>query len=262
LIDPQHLLTEQKSNDLSRFLEFQSDEAKFHMYVMVLGETQQIPSDISLEKLHEAWFEENPTVLMVYYRERPDKTQLVYNRSVRSLLPRSVFDRIKENCLRQGASTQNAPDQVEKIAVEMSIQLYWLARLMDRELELRKKMTITPAEGGAGIVDTLAVESPAVVAALKENDSSTPVIIVEDADNGTESRFQIDWWYWLGAVGGGMLVVMVFAGVLAWRRHRDGLRGRPLLFPDCEVSHRLGGRFSGGSYVGISFDVSDEKLKG
>jgi len=35
------------------------------------------------------------------------------------------------------------------------------------------------------------------------------------------------------------------------------MAGNPMLFPDCEVSHRLGGKFSGGTFVAMSFEIGD-----
>ncbi len=257
LVDPQHLLTEQKSNDLSRFLEFHSDEAKFHIYVLVLGETQVIPKNVSLKNLHSEWFDKDPTALMVYYREHPEKTQLVFNSSVGSTLPKSVFDRILENCLREGASTENAPDQIEKMSVELSIQLYWLTRLIDRQTEMKQKAAVVPIQSGntTQIVDTLAVESPAVVAALKENDNTAPVITVETADM-TNIRLNINWFSVSLLSGAVTVLVGIFWGIRWWRR-RNGMAGNPMLFPDCEVSHRLGGEFSGGTFVAMSFEIGD-----
>jgi len=256
LVDPQHLLTEQKSNDLSRFLEFHSDEANFHIYVLVLGETQQIPKSVSLKNLHNEWFDENPTALMVYYREHPENTQIVFNKSVKSALPKSVFDRILENCLREGASTENAPDQVEKMSVELSIQLYWLTRLIDRQAEMKQKVTVVPVQSGSTtqIVDTLAVESPAVVAALKEN-NNIPVVTVESVEL-TSGQLHINW-FWTSIVTGIVVfLVASFWSIRCWRR-RNGMAGNPMLFPDCEVSHRLGGKFSGGTFVAMSFEIGD-----
>ncbi|MDP4849718.1 MAG: hypothetical protein NWQ95_05155, partial [Verrucomicrobiales bacterium] len=133
LIDPQRLLTEQKSNDIKRFLEFHSDESSFRIFVMAIGETQKIPDHIDIEALHKKWFSDEPTVLMLYYREQPQLTRLVFNESVRNSLPDSVFDRILQNTLREGGVTELAPDQVEKMAIELSIQLYWLSKLMEHE---------------------------------------------------------------------------------------------------------------------------------
>ena len=36
------------------------------------------------------------------------------------------------------------------------------------------------------------------------------------------------------------------------------LAAKPMLFPELEVPARLGGSFSGGGYVGISFNVSSQ----
>ena len=45
LIDPQRLLTEQKSNDIKRFLEFHSDESDTKIYVICLLYTSPSPRD-------------------------------------------------------------------------------------------------------------------------------------------------------------------------------------------------------------------------
>ncbi len=257
LVDPQRLLTEQKSNDLRRFLEFHADEAEFHIYAFVLGESQKVPSNINLEELHNEWFGENPTVLIVYHQEKPQTTKFVYNEGIQKLLPKSVFDRIAQNVLREGGSTEDGSDQIEKMSLELSIQLYWLARLAERQLELKEKEAAMAAAKGeaAKNEDAPAVESAAVVEALRENDKSSPVVIIESSQGEKRVPFRIVLTILAGTVA---LMLLVTIGWLAlWWWRRDSINGKPMLFPDCEVAHRLGGTYSGGGFVGMSFEVGD-----
>lgn len=244
LIDPQRLLTEQKSNDIKRFLEFHSDESNFHIYVMVLGETQTVPEDVDLKALHKKWFSDSPTALMLYYREHPEMTELVFNESITSTLPSSVFDRITQYCLREGAATDDAPDQVEKMAIELSIQLYWLSRLADAEgAEAKEKVAASEPH-----------EMPASEDAPELLREYMPGIFVEKTGQ------------WVPYVVTGLLVLagiclLGFIGWLAmWWRGREKISGKPLIFPEFQVVSRLGGEYSGGSYIGMSFDINDGSI--
>jgi hypothetical protein len=241
LIDPQRLLTEQKSNDIKRFLEFHSDESSIHIFVMALGETQKLPDDIDIEALHKKWFSDQPTVLMLYYREEPQLTQLVFNESVRTSLPKSVFDRILQNTLREGGVTELAPDQVEKMAIELSIQLYWLSKLMAHENKDDQARA-----ANSSIHEMIA--SPDAPELLREY---APGIFIEDTSKVISLVFTL-----IVVVGGLSLIGLIGWGILAWKG-RENVSGQPLLFPEFKISPRLGGEFSGGGFVGMSFELSD-----
>jgi len=241
LIDPQRLLTEQKSNDIKRFLEFHSDESSFRIFVMALGETQKIPADIDIEALHKKWFSDSPTVLMLYYREQPQLTRLVFNESVRTSLPKSVFDRILQNTLREGGVTELAPDQVEKMAIELSIQLYWLSKLMEHENKDDQ------ARAANSSIHEMIASSDAPEL-LREY---APGIFIEDTSKVISLVFTL-----VIVVGGLALIGLIGWGVLAWRG-RENVSGQPLLFPEFRISPRLGGEFSGGGFVGMSFELGD-----
>ena len=241
LIDPQRLLTEQKSNDIKRFLEFHSDESKFRIYVMALGEDQKIPADIDVQALHKKWFSDAPTVLMLYYREKPQLTQLVFNESVRDSLPKSVFDRILQNCLREGGMTELAPDQVEKMAIELSIQLYWLSRLMESENKDERSIA------AASSVHELMASSDAPEL-LREY---APGIFIDDSSKVISLIFT-------AVVILGCLAVLGLIGwIILWWKGRENVSGEPLLFPEFTISPRLGGEFSGGGFVGMSFELGE-----
>ncbi len=241
LIDPQRLLTEQKSNDIMRFLEFHADESKFRIFVMAIGENQKVPDDVNLDELHEKWFSDNPTVLMLYYREKPELTELVFNSNVRNTLPASVFERIRQNCLREGAVADLAPDQVEKMAIELSIQLYWLSRLIASEN--KDRATINAA---ATVHELMA--SPDAPELLREY---APGIFIDES--GKVLSFIVT----LVFILGGLALVGTIAWVAMWWRGREVVSGEPLLFPEIQIARRLGGEFSGGAYVGMSFEIGE-----
>lgn len=242
LIDPQRLLTEQKSNDIKRFLEFHSDESEFHIYVMVFGETQEIPDDVNLRQLHKEWFSESPTVMMLYYREHPEITEFVYNDNVSSSLPKSVFDRIRQNCLREGGATDLAPDQVEKMAIELSIQLYWLSRLMKHETK----------EGQQLAAETELHEMPASADAPELLREYAPGIFLEE-----KGRKVLSMIFTTLLILGTVLAVAAVGWCVMWWRNRDRVAGKPLLFPSFEIIPRLGGEYSGGGFVSMSFEINE-----
>ncbi|MEM9283134.1 MAG: hypothetical protein AAGA96_15015 [Verrucomicrobiota bacterium] len=242
LIDPQRLLTEQKSNDIKRFLEFHSDESEFPIYVMVLGETQKIPDDIDLQELHREWFSEQKVVMMVYFREHPERTQFYYNESVKSALPKSVFDRIQQNCLREGAVTDLAPDQVEKMAIELSIQLYWLSRLMSAE----------GSEAQALTEATSARDLPASADAPELLREYAPTIFLEES-----SRRALSILITVAAILACIVLIAAVGWVVIWLRGIDRVTGAPMIFPSFIAVKRLGGEFSGGNFVSMSFDINN-----
>lgn len=241
LIDPQRLLTEQKSNDIMRFLEFHADESEFRVFAMVIGDTQTVPEGIDLQALHKQWFGDSPTVLMLYYRQKPERTELVFNESVRSALPKSVFDRILQNCLREGAVADLAPDQLEKMAIELSIQLYWLSRLMKSENKNDQSLD------AASTVHELMASRDAPEL-LREY---APGIFIDES--GKTLSVIVTFVFVLGALA----VIGSIAWIAMWWRGRETVSGEPLLFPEFRISRRLGGEFCGGGFASMSFEFGE-----
>ncbi len=241
LIDPQRLLTEQKSNDIMRFLEFHSDESKIRIYVMVIGENQQIPDDVDIEALHKKWFSDSPAVLMLYYREQPQQTQLVFNESIRSSLPPTVFDRILQNCLREGAMADLAPDQVEKMSIELSIQLYWLSRLMEHEGKGDSALT-----SASSVHEMMASRDAPEL--LREY---APGIFIDEGGKVLSIILTVVF------ILGGLCVVGCTAWIVMWWRGREQVSGEPLLFPEFRIVPRLGGEYCGGGFVSMSFELNE-----
>ncbi|MCP5549696.1 MAG: hypothetical protein H7A53_02195 [Akkermansiaceae bacterium] len=234
LVDPQQLITEQKANDVLRFLEYHAEEAEFDIYLMIFGGGQDLPEGVSLAERHRAWFGDEPAVLVAYFMGKPELTRLEYNGKVRASLPEAVFEKIFQSCVREAQVADSAADQVERLAIELSIRLYWMAKLFERQ------------SAGERIADT-------------HEELSTPAwepVILEAPEPALAAMAArlAEWpWAW---IGGALAVFLTAGGVAFWLWWRDGLGAKPVLFPDrAGLPSRLGGAFSGGSYVGISFDI-------
>lgn len=243
LVDPQRLLTEQKSHDVQRFLEYHADEAQFDICLMLFGGSQEIPEDISLEDRHREWFADQPVVLVAYFLEHPERTRVVYGAGVRQKLPDGVFNRIFQSCVREAQVAETPFDQVERFAIEMSIRLYWLAKMIERQAAGESIPTSEEELSGPKWENLAATEQPGAAGSAG----------IDAASDAAAAGLPV--LLWLG-VGGLILLLSSLAGVGAWWWRRDSLAAKPVLFPDVDLPTRLGGNFSGGGYVGISFDVS------
>ena len=241
LLDPQELLTEQKSNDVRRFLEYHAEEAEFDIYLMLFAGPQEVPSEISLAQRHVDWFGDEPAVTVAYFMDQPERTVIEFNGAIRKSLPDAVFKRIFQSCVREAQVSHNSSDQVERLAIELSIRLYWMTKLLERQSAgetisstqegLSEPWEEMEADAAAG---TLTI--PAEVGSLR----------------GLLESFGGVPWAWIGSILG-ILGAGLLTGFLVWRR--DSLSAKPILFPDRNLPSRLGGEFSGGGYIGISFDV-------
>lgn len=239
LIDPQELLTEQKANDVRRFLEYHAEAARFDIYLMLFAGPQEIPSEITLARRHADWFGSEPAVTVAYFMEQPERTVIEFSEEVRKSLPEAVFQRIFQSCVREAQVSQNSSDQVERLSIELSIRLYWMAKLIERQ---SAGETISSTQEGLSEPWELAQEDPGVAAVTMPGARVRAVL----------QRLGGLPWAWIGSVAG-ILGAGLLTGFLVWRR--DSLAAKPILFPDRNLPSRLGGEFSGGGYIGISFDV-------
>jgi hypothetical protein len=243
LVDPQRLLTEQKSHDVQRFLEYHADEAQFDICLMLFGGSQDIPEDVSLEERHREWFGDRSVVLVAYFLEHPERTRVIYGDVVTRKLPEGVFSRIFQSCVREAQVAETPFDQVERFAIEMSIRLYWLAKMLERQAAGEAIPTTEEELSGAKWEELALTAQPAV---MMPGADGTPATRMAD-------RLPDLPWLFLGI---GVFLLSCVTGAGAWWWRRDSLAAKPVLFPDLELPTRLGGNFSGGGYVGISFEVS------
>ena len=234
LVDPLALLTEQRSNDVSRFLEYHSEEAPFDICLMVLRENERIPAGTSLSDLHKKWFGDERVALVVYPFGQPRKAQFEFGPAVREKVSSTVLGRIEQSCVAEAAVGADPSDQVEKLSIELSIRLYWLGRILDRP----QSMTEAEAEAAAN------------QQRLADSSGQTR------AAGLLATRARQWWWLFCGA----LLSVMAGA-VLRWMFRRNSLAGEPMFFPDRELAARLGGPCAGGSCATVTFRFGADERK-
>lgn len=228
LVDPLALLTEQRSHDVSRFLEYHADEAPFDICLMVLREHEVMPPGTSLAELHKKWFGEERVALVVYPYGQPALTQFEFGSAVRERVSGAVLGRIEQSCRAEAAVGTDPSDQAEKLSIELSIRLYWLGRILDRP------QSMTEAEATEHADQRRVAE-----AAGSPGGSRT---------SGLAAHAAPWWWIFLAALGSVLL-----GGWLSWLVRRNSLNGEPLFFPDRELPARLGGASAGGDCAQMSF---------
>ncbi len=232
LVDPLALLTEQKSHDISRFLEYHSEGAPYDICLMVLRENERVPDDLSLAKLHEQWFGEERVALVVYPFGHPRDMRFEFGPAVSKIVSRSVVSRIEQSVLAEASVGVDPSDQVERLSIELSIRLYWLARILDRP----QSMTEAEAE-----------------LAADEHQSSA-----RDGEAEATANLAMRW-SWVV-----LTILLSFGlGIMVWcLSRRNSLRGGPVFFPDRELPVRLGGASSGGACAEISFRFGGDQERG
>jgi hypothetical protein len=261
LIDPQGLITEQKANDVLRFLEYHSEDSRWVIFPVVLGHHQEIPESIDLHQLHEEWFGAQPAILLVYRLLNPESLQIIYNQSIIEKVPAADLDTIRGDIIREASLAGSSADQLEKIAIEMSIQAFVLEKLMEPKpqvvpsgFELTSMKLDPPAAEIKEEEMTEVIAQPAEVADLENL-----VGVIKDQGGWAASHDLVKW------VVAGSALILLIASVFFLKRFlvtRMKLRNDPFLFPSYNRQERLGGEFSGGAFVGISFEMgrSDGKM--
>ncbi|MGY8641917.1 MAG: hypothetical protein ACKVJU_12590 [Verrucomicrobiales bacterium] len=240
LIDPQQMLTEQKSNDVRRFLEYHAEEAGIDIYLIVMGNGQKIPEDISLASQHREWFGEIPTALVATTMGTMGNTQIVYGDQITGSVDKNAIDKVYQHCLREAQKIENDSDQIEQLALELSIQLYWVSQLLDKD-----SGTVSPITSNA---------NGEIVATSRPDGAAMPIPF----QNGASTTMgplgiPLTWWI-LGSVA--LLALISAIWMVSWMWRRDSLNRKPVLFQELSMPSRLGGEFSGGGFVGMSYDVS------
>lgn len=244
LIDPQGLVTEQKANDVLRFLEMHAEESRFVIYPVVLGKNQTVPDAIDLKQIHREWFGDRLAIMVVYHYLEPDSLEIVYNESLAPKIPATVFHKIRQNCVGEAKLADNGPDQLEKITIELSIQAFWLEKLMDREpltIRLPAEETQVAVHAPAPIIEP--VEAPVEI---------EEVFALPKPDPAPEPESNLIRIIVVGSSSILLLAVLLFLRELVVSRLSR--KQEPILFPSFPGQPRLGGEFTGGAFIGISYD--------
>lgn len=249
LMDPQNFLHGQRVNDILRFLELQSEQSKFDIYTVVLGRNQSV-SAIDLFEVHEKWFGENYAALLLYHVNAPERTKLILGDNV----PEGAAEKLVKQIVSKTSNAKLPEDQLENLAIELSIQLFGLAVEMDRP---------EPVEVVEPVIEVIQLDilpqpqsppEPVAVVALKrpvgpvEGKPENSLIGTKVADGSLVTSIM--------RISCSIIAIAIFVWLAGWvlRRRTDA---EPITFPTCPPQPRLSGEFSGGTFYGMDLNPSD-----
>ena len=131
---------------------------------------------------------------MAYFLAHPERTEIVYGENVTEKLPQKVFEQIFKNCVQEAQVAETPFDQVERLAIELSIRLYWLAKTLKRE------------EGGETLVGPVNLEG---------RSGELPPVVLGATVPGSDF---LGGFPWILAVTAGVILISAFGGVWWWWR--------------------------------------------
>lgn len=261
LVDPQGLLTEQRTYEVQRYLEYHAEAADIDIYLLVFGLKQDLPTDISLPDLHQRWFGDQPAALVTYHLDQPAKSKIEYGQRITQAMKDDALRLVLQRCLREALIADEPQDQIERFTLELS------ASLADVSAEYRR----LSGGGFPALASSNAVPKSIQVASLGnagvQMHQEEPYLAAIPDEAALAPMAQASAMpllaYWPVAAGAlGALGLFSFGGITAariWRR--DSLAAEPVLFPERELPMRLGGSYSGGGFVSMSYDVDHAAKK-
>lgn len=222
VLDPQRLLTQSRRDGILNFLEYHHREAESEIYILVLGPQQRVPGEIDLGRIHEAWFGDRLSALVLYNFGNPEMSRLILGPLAEKRVPehRRVHTCLK--AINEAVVSSNAEEQLERFLMELSRQLYWIetafragARLEEERLEYAMEVPVT---------------------ATKDRDRM---------DSPVQRRLLLSFAVGVGLVAGSGVAVMLL-------QRRAGARS--YYFPTPRTQPRLGAPHGGGNRLVLSFD--------
>jgi hypothetical protein len=223
LIDPQNLLGTKDFQSRLDFLNYHASDSAIDFYIYVFAGDQQIPVGAEAADIGGRLFNNGrPAVVAYYFLGAPDRAIFHLSPTLAAAIPETEQRRAQQSSVMVALENLDAASQLDAFAVQMSIRIYWMERLL-----------------GEG-------EKPMAAAAPVREQTVSKKHSLERIKVEALAFYE----KWGSAALAGVLTVGL-SGLLIWRRLR-GI-GR---FPDLEVEPRLGGAHCAGVGAVISFASS------
>ncbi len=228
LVDPQQFLDAKETKDRLGFLEYHSGDSTIDLFVYLFGTDEEIPGDVRAEETIERFYADGrPAAIVFYHLGAPQRSKLYLSPSLTDIVSAAEQRRALQSSVMQALEHVNHADQLAAFAVQMSIRIYWMERMLEG--------TQQPGEDGplpAGRLPLPAVTKPR---AVEREDTFSAWL------DAVAARWTMPGAIFLGTAAG-------LAGLGAWWRTRARHR-----FPDLEVEPRLAGPHGAGIGAVISF---------
>ena len=224
VLDPQSQITHSRREGILHFLDYHFREARSAVHILVLKPMQRLPSHLDLNHIHEKWFGDSLSVLVVYNFGNPEMSRLVFGQHGDEHVPEARRVNACVESINEAMVASNAEDQLERFLTELSRKLYWVEQdyygALKAEAKVSKPEAVTP------------------VAALE-----TPV-----------SRRKL----WFSILTATAVLIMGAASILALQRRAAN---KTFYFPEHRIRERLGAPYGGGNRVVVSFGQAQDESK-
>jgi len=223
VMDPQNLIPEVTRIDLDRLLEFHAKDCQIHFYLLVIDTNQQLPTTAALDQLAHGALTRQKACLAVYPLGEPWRARVLLSPNIQSTVTTATLADLAADCIQDAHQAQQSSLQLQRYAVRLSTRLFWL------ENTLPSSSTATSSSS----LQDIAGQTHPISNSLFQSTWIVPSLIAMAV----------------------LLTAICLTQLLVKKRSRQ-LMTEPThvwILPDLEVTPRLGGAFSGGSSITVSF---------
>ncbi len=234
LLDPQGLLSETQSEDLSRLLAFHSEQAGVTAWILLIDARQKLPQDADLSKLASGELARGSSCLAVYPIGAPERARLFFTRSVSEAPSSAYLESLLNGCIREAGLSPDPVEQLQRFATQLSIRLFWLERAYP-------------------VLKPKPKESPQVIELAEPMKEVTSTESVASAPSKFFSLWQNVKNYLPAAAALLVLLIALVLALLRWRKRRQRMTEFRLPDFDPQLKTRFGGPHCGGCGASIHF---------
>ncbi len=229
VIDPSYHFTELEREDAERFLEYHAGDAKIRVTLLVIGRDEVLNKQFDFTRLAQGGVLRDNTALLVLPVGEPWRCRLFFSSNVHQGARPAELAEILSRVIEQGRQNPSREEQLHRMLVELSIQLF---QLEQRLAPLEPK----PVDHPVASLEPERLTAPELAEVF--SDESLPAAMLRRTLDHAYAP-----WILYSA-----LLLMAALVWLRWRAYR--MRHFEWLLPDVEpAASSLGGEFSGGGVM-------------
>jgi len=225
VLDPQSQLTQGRLDGILHFLGYHFREARSAIHIMVLKPMQRLPSHLDLQEIHEQWFGDSLSILVVYNFGNPGMSRLIFGKGTERRVPEARRVNACVESINEAMIASNAEDQLERFLTELSRKLYWIEEVYHGE-------QASEASTNAALSEDLA-QVPPVEAVSKKR-------------------------LWFSILSVSTLLALASGFIVSLQRRAAN---KTFYFPERRHFPRLGAPHGGGNRLVVAFGDAKEKPK-
>lgn len=222
LIDPQGFISSQQRKNLDKILNNHAADSAIDLYVCIFGRNQKLPLEGKHNDFLNRHFSQGkPVVILYYYYDHPNRTEMVMSPSLLKVVSTSEQQRSVQSSLIRAMRVNGSFEQLEEFLIQFSVRTYWMERMLEE------------TKGVPEVVN--AVEQAELDPVVKKPINALEMI----PEQFREPAIKL-------GIGVGSFVIL--CGLVYWIRSRARHK-----FPEFEVEARLGGSHAAGIGAVVNF---------